>query len=280
MALGWVLFENALETAENLSATYAADGRPVSNLLDWKTGLPYRWVSSSTNSPQYIEIDFGSGFASLPHGGVIDTVVMAGANWSKAFTGPGGWTLMRSSDGVTYTGVHTQAGATSSDLPRAFAFTNSTGYRYWRLQMFKSSGFLVAPQIGTLVAGRRLVWEDGPRPNLDPYGSQHRNQIVRNELGNLIGVNVEPEEKRFQVQYDSAGFSVSGFWSPASGITGDEWVTHAIDQGKPFWYCWDYDLDPSPWMCRMVNDEIRQPWVGTTARRVVDATFSAWRGVA
>ena len=74
---------------------------------------------------------------------------------------------------------------------------------------------------------------------------------------------------------------MTDFFDPASGLGWDEeFVDHAIDSGKPFWFAWNLDTEASEvYLCHVDGDEFRSPFVGTTNRRGLNCTFIGHREV-
>jgi len=271
MAKPLMLFENILDdTGSTLTVTTTpASGFPITNIYDWRVATAYRWKSGSLTVLQNIDIDLGDGITASPN-----TVALAGHNFGTESA----TYRVYHSDGGAYTAV-TSAIAPTTDLPSLTTFTGSA-HRYWRVAIGGET-WTNAPQIGVLVLGRRLDFTEPTQFDLDPYGERAVVEDSANESGSWIGTNVRYTVKQFNLNYDEPGFTKTGFFAPAAGLGFDaDFVPHAIRSAKPFFFNWNIDVDPTEnYLCKVMNYDVRMPFVGSTARRSLFCSFEARREI-
>jgi len=269
MANPLILHENIHVDADaTLSVTpAAAAGFPVSNITDWRMGTAYRWKATSTAS-QYIDLDAGAGNTLT-----ADTICVGGHNLSGA-------TIRVNADATATptTQVLTSGDYTATDNLPFLQLINSTAARYWRIIIITPP---LAPQIGVITLGRRIDYEAGALPDLDPYQRSSNVEPFINNNGSPIGVNVRSKTKTFNMNYGGGdpGMTKTGFFAPAAGISFDDsFLPHAVDSAKPFWFAWNIAVDASEvYLCRIDGPSVSMPFVGTTARRGLQCRFIAHR---
>lgn len=98
------------------------------------------WTSAATGYPQWLQYDLGSGISRV-----------AAQYTVRNYTGtyyPKAWTFQGSNDGSNWTTLDTQSGQTfTSGQQRAYnSFSNSTGFRYYRLSI-SSGNYSLAVQV-------------------------------------------------------------------------------------------------------------------------------------
>ena len=272
MANPLILHENILANASaTLTVTVAeAAGFPAANINDWRMGTAYRW-KNSTNALVYIDLDAGAGNTLA-----ADTVFVGGHNFNTM-----GNSFRVYADEDTDVSPPTTALSSSmvptDDLPFGETFT-STDARYWRLRISTASG---AQQAGIITLGRRIDYEAGALPDLDPYQRSSNVEPFINNNGSPIGVNVRSKTKTFNMNYGGGdpGMTKTGFFAPAAGISFDDsFLPHAVDSAKPFWFAWNIAVDASEvYLCRIDGPSVSMPFVGTTARRGLQCRFIAHR---
>lgn len=102
------------------------------------TDQAYRWVSLNATLPVWLRYDFGSGNSK-----VIRSYTLAGENNpSNLNRGPKTWTFQGSNDASSWTTLDTQTNVPSWALgeTRTYAFTNTTAYRYYRINITANQG--------------------------------------------------------------------------------------------------------------------------------------------
>ncbi len=266
MANSLILFENRYEDATP-TATSAVSGFPVTNITDWRMGTVYRWKATGTGD-QSIEINIGSTKQ-------CDTLAIAGHNLGTIAARV---KLMNGAAPVPTT-EKVAAFTPTDDLPIIKTFTQGVARQYWRLLIDNTPS--AAAQIGIIVIGRRIDFTAGALPDLDPY---HRSSSVApfiNNNGSPIGVSVRSKTKRFTLSYGGGdpGMTRDDFFRPVAGSSFDvEFLPHAVDNAKPFFWNWNIDVDADEnYLCRVDGPTISMPFVGSTARRGLQTTFIAHR---
>lgn len=266
MANPLILFENIFEDG-TVTQTSEASGFPIENALDWRIGTPFRWKATST-ALQNIEVDLGVGVTAQP-----TAIVIGGHN-----LGTESCTYKVLADSSTPPGnTILAATAAADDLPVISTWSTPTAYRYWRVQISAASANPV--QIGALTLGRRIDWEAGPLPDFDAYGFELESEGTRSENGAFLGTNVITERRDFRMSYTEIGMTRDSFFAPAAGISFDTDFLPHVKAGKPFWFTWNIDVDTDQtFLCK--TTEIRMPFIGSTKRRGLSATFAAYREIA
>jgi hypothetical protein len=94
-----------------------------------------KWVSNGS-LPQWLQYDYGSGRAA-----VINTYYLTSAD-NAPERDPGTWTFQGSNNGTTWTTLDTRTGEVfaARKQTNAYTFTNSTAYRYYRLNVTAAPG--------------------------------------------------------------------------------------------------------------------------------------------
>lgn len=248
MAKPFFLFENLFEDG-TLAATTTDTGFDVEAVDDWRPSTQYRHRMANTSSTAGIWVDMGASFASLPHAGKANTVVIAGHNLSDACSADG-WRLQWSDDGVAYTSLFGYQLPTDNG-PQVMTFTTpASGHRYWRLLMSNSGPFAAKPEMGMITVGRRLEFELGNAPRFDPYGGELVEDQSRTTRGVVLGTNVRYIRKRIFLDYiDDRAMSTSGFYA-TSGMDWDDYFVPHWRTGKPWWFSWDDDQKSEVFLCK------------------------------
>ena len=269
-----VLFENVFADSDGtLSATSEASGFEVENINDWRIGTIYRWKATDTTSPQYLTMDLGLNVASAP-----DTLVIAGNNFVEAMTVNGYKVEYQVTDGSGWNDLFAES-APASNVVEIQTFT-AVSARYFRLTLTRAGGFDAVPHIGVVTLGRRLNFDEGCPESIDPY-QQHAITDDPRTRGTYLGANVRFKKKFFRIEWPEPGLQKSTFFQPASGVTFDtDFVDHAIKGALPFWFSWNTadTVDPGPYLCRCRG--VVSPFLGSYKRRMLSATFEAFRAVA
>lgn len=271
MANPTILFENIYEgiTTATLTATSEASGFPVENISNWRMATAYRWKATSS-SAQSIDLSFP--VPSALHRDA-DTLVIAGHN-----LGTIGAAVEVFADATTIGSTSVATANPSDDLAFMVQFTNPGNKRHWRVSLSSMSD---TPQIGIMAIGVRMDFEAGALFDLDPYRRTAAANVNLNNSGTPIGVNVRAKQKRFALNYGTQdpGMTRDGFFAPSSGHTfDDDFLPHAIDNAKPFFFNWNYDVDPDEvYLCTVQDYDVRMPFVGSTARRGLQATLVGYR---
>lgn len=264
MARPWLLWENVFEDG-TLASSPAATGWPVENVIDWRglVATAFRWKKANTASSGYIEVDLGAGNSASP-----DTLVVGGHNFATAQAEV---RVRSSDDGVSYNNE------TSFDLPttdKAYfqTFTPSGPHRFWRIQMFNAGGtFAAEPQVGILTLGRRLESPVGYHPSWGPYNETAIREGAPNRAGEILGVGLRAVERVFRFEYPSPGLRKTDFFAPSSGVSWDAgFIPHS--RSRPFWFAWNTDEDPVPWLCWR-DPDVAYSFVTNAARRTVSVVF-------
>lgn len=264
MARPIILFENDIWENGTLTETTEAAGFPHESVNDWRMSTPYRWKATTT-ATQELDCDIGAAT------GQPTAAAIGGHNLA---TVSATWRVLYSDNGADYTEAFA-AQAPADDMPQMQTFTMSSAHRYWRLEIAGSP--TAVAQIGVFTLGREMEFEQGPMPDLDPYGYEVQQDVSRNERGAFIGSNIRYIEKRFNVSH-SPGMTTAGFYAPASGISFDDDFTPHVQAGKPFWFAWNIDVEPTEvYLC--TTDAVRMPWSGTTLRRELHMTLVGYREV-
>ena len=241
----------------------------------WRISTPHRWHSDSTATNVNIDCDLGGSTQTSNCG------IFSGHNISTSILSlaTGGYSWQYSDDDITYPSLHTQKW-TSTDLPEATVWTTTSARRYWRLRLRDTGAFQVAPQIGHAIIGNKLEFSELLQPTFSAYDVSIDSDESVSENGDLVGSNINRVEKILDLSWDSPGLTETDFFNPASGLTFDgDFVTHAVDNGKPFYFVWDIDEDATGvWICTVRGFE--SPHVDTTARRRLFMRCHAWREVA
>lgn len=87
------------------------------------------WASATGSGPDWLRYDFGSGQSKV----ITEYTFQLDAN---SYTRPTAWSFDGSADGSTWTSLHSLTGQSISSGTRyAYTFTNSTAYRYYRLNI-------------------------------------------------------------------------------------------------------------------------------------------------
>lgn len=270
MANPLILHENIWATSgATLSETSETSGFAHENVNDWRPGTAYRWKATSTGT-QHLDLDLGAG-----NSAASDTIAIAGHN-----LGTGACRVTVKADASSPPTTNLVQWTPSDDLPQIKTFTApDPAVRYWRITLDNTPS--VAPQIGVIAVGRRINYEAGALPGLDPY---HRSSAVEpfiNNNGSPIGVNVREKTKRFQMNYGGGdpGMTRDTFFAPASGISfDDDFLPHAVDNAKPFFFAWNIDVDADEvYLCRIDGPSVSMPFVDSTARRGLMCSFIAHR---
>ena len=104
-----------------------------------------RWLANTTTG--WIRYDFGAGNAK-----VIRYYAITGQNDTATYRNPLSWTLDGSNDASSWTTLHSVAStpAFSQNETRTFQTTNTTAYRYYRIN-------ITAPQAGTDYVGMKAL---------------------------------------------------------------------------------------------------------------------------
>jgi len=265
MANPFVFHENIFEN-NTPTATSAVAGFPITNITDWRLGTAYRWKATST-ATQNIDIDAGSTQS-------LNTLVIGGHNLG---TGTASVELLKGAASPAATNV-TGPTAITSDLPWIITFNEGVARQHWRIQI-TSAG--VAAQTGIITLGRRIDYSAGALLDLDPYHRASSVEPFINNNGSPIGVNVRSKTKRFVMSYGGGdpGMTEAAFFAPSSGLKfRDDFLPHAVDSAKPFWFAWNIDVDAQDvYLCRVDGPEVSMPFVGSTLSSGLQTTFIAHR---
>lgn len=269
MANPWMLFENVYEdgaiTANNEDASY-----PVENVIDWREDVRFR--SSTTTALQTIDVDLGTSFASLPHGGAPDAACIAGHNLA---TVADKWRISYSDNGSAWTDL-SWVDVQATNIPHLTTWSGQGAHRYWRLTV-GSVALSAVMQLGILTVGRRLTLPKGPTPAMDAYGRSLEGVWGGEQPhGSRLERKTRNVARRFQMRFGPPGFRDEDFFAPASGLGwDDDFRPHALVAGKPFFFAWNSDTEADPWLC--VTEQARMPSVGKQDVRELAATFEGWR---
>ena len=270
MANPLILHENifATSTATLTSTGTPASGFPIANINDWRMGTAYRWKADGTGD---VHLDLDAGVGNTLE---ADTVFVGGHN-----LGTGGATISVKADTFTPpTTARSSVMNPTTDLPFGETFTTAD-YRYWRISIYGTPS--VAAQMGVVTVGRRIDYEAGALPDLDPYNRSSNVEPYINNNGSPIGVNVRSKTKRFTMNYGSGdpGMTRDTFFAPSSGISfDDDFLPHAVDSAKPFWFAWNIAIDADEiYLCRIEGPTVAMPFVDSTLRRGLQTTFIAHR---
>lgn len=272
MANPLVFYENIFEDG-TITSDSEASGFIDDNITDWRVGTAFRWKAGDTTSPTYVAVDLGVGNTANP-----TTVAIGGHN---LFSAGAQWKIQYSNDNfVTDTNDAHSFVVPTDDLPAMKTFTASA-QRYWRIYIEAVAGatsdFTVAPQLGVVTLGRRIDFELGALPDLDPYNDMPETDWAVSENGSMLGANLRYIRKIFRINYDAPGFTDTNFFDPTGGgLTWDSgFIPHA--RSKPFWFAWNITTDASEvYLCRSTAG-ISMPFIGSTARRGLFCEFEAFR---
>ena len=269
MANPTIFFDNVLEDGTLTAASSAEDSAyPLANVTDWRMGGPFRFRITDTGGTT-IKVD--SGGANL----TCDTTAMAG---HTAGTESASWAVAHSANDSDWTDSFTAEAVGTTDLPVMRTFTSAAD-RYWRI-VFTGNPYTDPLQIGILTLGVRLDLEVGAQPDLDPYGVRAVTDESQSRTGSPIGVNVRYRSKQFNLSYPEPGMTKTGFYAPASGLTfDDDFIPHAIDSAKPFFFNWNITEDPTEVYLGWTRG-VRMPFVGSTARRGLSMQIEGYREIA
>lgn len=269
MANPTLFFEDHFSTSgATVTMTSEASGFPKENLQDWRLGTAYRWKATTVASQTY-KVDAGAGTEVD-----ADTFVIGGHNLG---TVTADITIAWSTNDAAWTDVVTSA-APSDDYPYMRQWTAPGVKRYWRVIIANAT--TTPAQAGIITLGRRLDFTEGAQFDLDPYQHEMVVEDSANENGSPIGVNVRYKRKMFSINHTNVGMTKTDFYEPASGLGFDaDFVPHALEGGKPFWFTWNWDVDTDEtYLCK--TRRVGMPFKGSTARRQLVSQFEAWREVA
>lgn len=266
MAKPFLLWENVLEDGTLTVTTAEPAGNEVVNVTDWRWHS--LWVSGSTIATQNIDVDLGVGVTASP-----DTVIIGGHNFGTVGATFRAW---HSDDGAAWTAAAAGV-APTDDTPYLSTWTGSA-HRYWRLSV-GSPAWATAPEIGVVTFGRRHTFDEGSQPGFDPYG-QVAAQTGGIGPGSFVRPYVTHKIQSLQIEHDSPGMTKSAFFRPSSGLGFDaDFVPHAIESGKPFWFVWNTDEEAhGAAFCRTAG--VSSPAVGSYKRRSLVSQFTAYLEVA
>lgn len=117
-------------SSSSFSADYTAD---KAGNGDFRTGAQQRFLSGSQAQPWTLTADFGAG--------TPQTLTWYKITAGSANQEPKDFTFRGSNDGTNWTTLDTRAGITyPGQLTRTFEFSNSTAYRYYRLNVTATVG--------------------------------------------------------------------------------------------------------------------------------------------
>jgi hypothetical protein len=260
-----LFFNNVSISGGTLASSGDASGFPKENLKDWRQATPYRWKGTTSGAGQWVSVDCGQTRAA-------DTAVIAGHN---VFSTGARWKIQFSSDNVNWNDAFSSQ-TPSNNLPQMMQW-GSVSRQYWRVYIDKSGGGALSSeiQLGVLTIGPRLDFEAGALPELDPYGETTQTEWTNNEGGTFLGANLRYVRKRFTFNYDKPGMTASGFFAKASPNFDGGFIPHA--RSNPFWFAWNYSVDPGEVYLSRVNGGISMPFVGSTARRSLKMSFDAYK---
>lgn len=264
----FVLFHNIFDEYAPTASSEAA-GFPDDNIIDWRVSTPYRWKADTTTTPINISLDAGSGNTVT-----ADTVIFAGHNLSSIAAK---WRVTAGTPNPT-ANVIVDYLTPTDNMPYCVTFTEAS-WRQWQFRIDTDTALSAAPQIGIIIIGKRLEWEEGAQPDLDPYGEEYVMDRARNEHGAPLGANVNYVGKRFTINHTNIGMTVSGFYDASSGKNWDDHFAPHLRQGLPFWFVWNSTTDPrGVYLC--TTDRVGMPHVtGTTTRRGLVTEFMGYREV-
>lgn len=271
MSAPFLLFENIFASG-TLGSTGDEPGWPKENVLDWRVGTSYRWKPDDTSEYQQITVDLG---ASSGNWMTADYVACGGHNLGDD---PGAtWNTRYSDNGADWTGLHA-AKSFTDNKPFAVALNSpaQTPHRYWGVIIYSGGGaWTTLPQIGVLTLGRALSF-GRLRASADPYGETLQGQIVNSRSGALLGSNVKYVQKKIRLAYDDAGLARDTFFKPSSGIGFDiDFIPHHRS-GKPFWFVWNYDEEPTDVWLSIVDGGIRAPFQNKVLYRKLNMTIRSY----
>jgi len=266
MANPLILHEDILDDVTP-TITSAASGFPITNISDWRMGTAYRWKATSS-ADQTLDIDLGGSTKDA------DTIAIGGHNLLTVSA-----TVEVLADTFTPpTTSRLAAFAPTDDLPLLKTFTAPGVKRYWRIKF--AGSMTGTPQVGIITLGRRIDYDAGALPDLDPY---HRSSVVEpfiNNNGSPIGVNVRSKSKRFTMSYGGGdpGMRTTSFFTTITPAFDTDFLPHAVDNALPFWFAWNIAVDPGEvYLCRIDGPTVSMPFVGSTTRRGLQTTFIALR---
>lgn len=137
------------------SGVAAASSEANANTQAWtafdnnSTGTTNRWVSNSTTTG-WIRYDFGASNSKIiTHYSVVGINTNDGANVNRA---PKTWTLQGSNDASSWTTIDTQTAvaAWTAGEKRTYATSNTTAYRYYRLNITLNQGDATYVSVGEI----------------------------------------------------------------------------------------------------------------------------------
>lgn len=258
-----------VQSGATVTMTSETAGFPKENLQDWRLGTAYRWKATSVASQTY-HVDLGSAAPSIARS--CDAFVIGGHNLGTVTADV---SVAWSTDDAAWTDVVTSA-APGDDFPYMRQWTAPGVKRYWRVVIANAT--TTPAQAGIITLGRRLDFTEGAQADLDPYQQEAVVEDASNENGSPIGVNVRYKRKVFRINHTNIGMTDADFFSVSGMNFDDHFVPHAIDNGKPFWFTWNWDVDTDEtYLCK--TRRVRQPFITSTARRQLSAEFEAFREV-
>lgn len=277
MANPCLIFESVFDTDWYADGTISSDseaaGWPDDNVADWRIETSYRWKANDTTSPTYVRVDLGAGNTANP-----TTMVIQGHN---LFSASARYKVMYSSDNFSADNNDAFSEVTPSDNSIQVQTFTATAARYWQVYIDKAAGsFDEAPQIGSIILGRRLELDYGVQPGFDAYGEEIIADLTVNEGGTPLGGNLRYVKKAFSLDYDvSAAMSDADWFDAGSGLNFDDDFVGHLENVKPFYFCWEIDSNSADtYLCKL-RGAFSTPFANTTARRELHIAFDGYKEV-
>jgi hypothetical protein len=155
------------------------------------TGVSNDWMAVQNTTTGWLKIDFGSGNATAVDGYTVSVCTTGGYGTAC----PKNWTFQGSNNDTDWTTLDTRANQTAwSDLEmRAYAFFNSTAYRYYRLNITSNDGsasWLLVGELELTKSETSVEVISGPLAAVTALSAKPERQIVALPLAAMAGMDI------------------------------------------------------------------------------------------